>query len=677
MTQQKQTITAIVIILFLGVLFHNKYINEFPSYIHAWSQSDRYALALGFANNDLNFFKPETFSLLKNAEAIDEWKYPSDNSITAVNFPIHDFLPAFFMKITGNSSPFIFRVYILLYSFIGLLFLFKLSQLWTRSFFKSILILIFAATSPVFVYYQGGFMPTIPSLSNSIIGIYLYSLYLSNSDNKYFNFSLLFLTIAALCRTTFAIPLIAIWGFELLRILKGNTRLMPKLLPALLSIVFILFYSFYNDYLTAKFGSIFLNQILPAKSFNEALEIIKIAIQNWGFQYFSIIHYLLLICLVLTSVFYLLSKKTRILDKTVTLFLLVLIMFIGCIAFSILMLRQFPDHDYYFLDTFYLPVILLLIFLVTIIPLENSKRNNSFYLITILLLSISMIVNAVNTQKNRRKTGYWDRTTSTINNFTGMENYLDSISIPKNSKMLVLDANATNIPLILMNRKGYPIILNKKEYIERALKWDYDYVVFQNEFFLSKIYSVYPEIISRIKKVADNEKISVCVLSDSISNNTLYKFLGIEDKTQVFGAIMTYDTMVNESWQNINSTSDFSFSGTNSGFLTHNMTYGLTYKTKDLPVITQRNRILLFSSYFLQDTINNCEIVVSINENGKTTYYNSFKLQEFLKMKNKWESVDLLFLLPKVKSEDYEFALYIWNTGKNDLLIDDFGFKIY
>jgi len=677
MTQQKQTITAIVIILFLGVLFHYKYINEFPSYIHAWSQSDRYALALGFVNNDLNFFKPETFSLLKNAKAIDEWKYPSDNNITAVDFPIHDYLPAFFMKITGNSSPFIFRVYILLYSFIGLLFLFKLSQLWTRSFLKSILILIFAATSPVFVYYQGGFMPTIPSLSNSIIGIYLYSLYLSNSDNKYFNFSLLFLTIAALSRTTFAISLIAIWGFELLRILKGNTRLIPKLLPSLLSTLFILFYTFYNVYLRDKYGSIFLNQILPARSFNEALEMIKIAIQNWGIQYFSIIHYLLLICLVLTSAFYLLSKKTRILHKTATLFLLVLIMFIGCIAFSILMLRQFPDHDYYFLDTFYLPVIILLIFLVTMIPLENSKRNNNFYLITILLLSIPMIVNAVNTQKSRRKTGYWDRTTSTITNFKGMENYLDSISIPKNSKMLVLDANATNIPLILMNRKGYPIILNKKEYIERALKWDYDYIVFQNEFFLSEIYSTYPEIISRIKKVADNGKISVCVLSDTISNNTLNKFLGIEDKTQVFGAKMTYDTIVNESWQNINSTSDFSFSGTNSGFLTHDMTYGLTYKTKDLPVITQRNRILLFSSYFLQDTINNCEIVVSINESGKTTYYNSFKLQKFLKMKNKWENVDLLFLLPKVKSEDYKFALYIWNTGKNDLLIDDFGFKIY
>ena len=677
MTQQKKTITAIVIILFLGVLFHYKYINEFPSYIHAWSQSDRYALALGFVNNDLNFFEPETFSLLKNAEAIDEWKYPSDNSITAVDFPIHDFLPAFFMKITGNSSPFVFRVYILLYSFIGLLFLFKLSQLWSGSFFKSILILIFAATSPVFVYYQGGFLPTIPSLSNSIIGIYLYSLYLSNSDNKYFNFSLLFLTIAALCRTTFAIPLIAILGFEFIRILKGNTKLIPKLLPALLSIVFILFYAFYNVYLRDKYGSIFLNQILPAKSFNEALEMIKIAVQNWGSQYFSIIHYLLLICLVLTSAFYLLSKKTRILNKTPTLLLLVLIMFIGCVAASILMLRQFPNHDYYFLDTFYLPVILLSIFFITIIPLKNYKRNNSFYLITILLLSISMIVNAVNTQKSRRETGYWDRTTSTINNFNGMENYLDSISIPKNSKMLVLDASAPNIPLILMNRKGYPIILNKKEYIERALKWDYDYLVFQNEFFLSEIYSVYPEIISKIKKVADNGKISVCVLSDSISKNTLNKFLGIEDKTQVFGAKMTYDTIVNESWQNINSTSDFSFSGANSGFLTHDMTYGLTYKTKDLPVITQRNRILLFSSYFLQDTINNCEIVVSINESGKTTYYNSFKLQKFLKMKNKWESVDLLFLLPKVKSKDYEFALYIWNTGKNDLLIDDFGFKIY
>ncbi len=47
-------------IIILGFIYHHKYINEFPSHIHAWAQSDRYALALGFIDNGLNFFKPQT-----------------------------------------------------------------------------------------------------------------------------------------------------------------------------------------------------------------------------------------------------------------------------------------------------------------------------------------------------------------------------------------------------------------------------------------------------------------------------------------------------------------------------------------------------------------------------------------------------------------------------------------
>ena len=77
-------ITAIFTIVLLGILFQINYVNDFPSHIHAWSQSDRYALAQGFVNNDLNFFKPETFSLLKNNQNLCDWKYPSEESITAI-----------------------------------------------------------------------------------------------------------------------------------------------------------------------------------------------------------------------------------------------------------------------------------------------------------------------------------------------------------------------------------------------------------------------------------------------------------------------------------------------------------------------------------------------------------------------------------------------------------------
>ncbi|MGF7141229.1 glycosyltransferase family 39 protein [Roseimarinus sediminis] len=652
--------SAILIIVLLGVLFQKNYINDFPSHIHAWSQSDRYALALGYVNNDLNFFKPETFSLLKNSKNIADWKYPSQESITAVDFPIHDYIPAIFMKITGDSSPRLFRLYILLYGFAGLFFLYRLSYLWTKSSYRSIFIMIFAATSPVFVYYQGGFLPTIPSLSNAIIGIFFFSKYLFTPEQKYFNLSLLFLTIAALARTTFVIPLIALFGLEILRIFKKDAKLMPKLIPVLVSVLIILFYFFYNKFLTEKYGSIFLSNILPARSFEEAVEIIKLIKKKWSTQYFSSVHYIILALSFVGAIYFLISKKQS-LQKQKSLFaLLIAIIFIGCIAFSILMFRQFVNHDYYFLDTFFLPIILLLIITLSIFPIKNNILMNRLSMFAILFICIPFIVYATKSQKERRISGYWDRTTATINNFENSEHFLDSIGIPGNAKMLVIDAYATNIPLILMNRKGYPIIKTKKEYISKSLEWDYDYIVLQNEFFLSDVYSVYPEIITKITKIADNGNLSICTHSDSILDQTLTGFLGFDDQSPVFESIMTYDDTIRDNlWKNTQSTSELSYSGNNCGILSRDMKYGLTFKTHQLEALTQSKRTMLLSSFFRSDGANDCGIVVSISENGKNTYYKTFNLQKLLTKQGEWEKVNLIFQLPKITSEDYEFGLYI------------------
>jgi len=289
MSRTKQLLFALGIIIFFGVLYHYKYINEFPSHIHAWAQADRYALTLGFINNNFNFFKPETFVM--NPYFPHGWRVPLNESITAVDFPAHEFIAAIVMKVSGIRSPWILRLYILLYSFVGLIGLFKLSNLLTGSFAKSIFVVIFTATSPVFVYYQGGFLPSIPSFSNAIIGIYFYTRYLHNSRDRDYYFAVFFLTLAALSRISFSIPLIAMMALEFIRIIQKQTRLKPKLLPGILSVSIILAYFFYNSYLKNKYGSIFLSEIRPANNFGHVKEIFNIIYNNWFYHYFSIIHY--------------------------------------------------------------------------------------------------------------------------------------------------------------------------------------------------------------------------------------------------------------------------------------------------------------------------------------------------------------------------------------------------
>ncbi len=667
--------SIIVLILFLGFIYHQKYVTEFPSHIHAWAQSDRYALSLGFLDNGLNFFKPQTF--VYNHQFPHNWKMPSIKTITAVDFPVHDYIPALLMKVTGNNSPGIFRIYILLFSLVGLFFLFKLAYIITNSYLKSLFIVIFTTTSPVYVYYQGGFLPTIPSLSNTIIAVYFYYRHLQEDKHRYFILSILFITLAALSRTTFVIPLIALLCIEFIRIIKKETNLITKLIPVSISILSILFYFLYNDYLRRKYGSIFLNHILPPDSITHAKEILRYVYDNWVLQYFTKPHYFVFIAAILLSVIFIVVRKTGI-PKVNGYFSFFSITYLfGCIIFAVLMLRQFPAHDYYFLDTFFLPVILILLLFLSLIPNTEKKYLKISSFIVTSFISGLLIIQPIKSQEKRRETGFWDRTEATINNYKYSSAFLDSLRIPKSSKMLVIDAVAPNIPFILMQRKGYAVMNTSEENIEEALTWDYDYIVVQNEYFIPEVYTLCPDILPRLNKIADNGKISVCRLSEGKNKQSLRDFFGLNEKKPVFEKSVTFENISDSLWQNINSSHKYAFSDSLSGHLTSDIIYGLTYKTKYLPGLKNNSRTLFFSSYFLRETIVNCEIVTSINTDGQNIYYKSYNLKNLIKKETTWEKVSLTFQLPKVQSNDYEFAIFLWNTGKSELYYDNFTFSIY
>lgn len=673
----KERIKGIAILLFFIVVafvYHHKYINEFPSHIHAWAQSDRYALSLGFLDNGLNFFKPQTF--VYNHQFPDKWEVPSEYTITAVNFPIHDYIPALLMKVTGSTSPWVFRMYILLYSFLGLFFLFKLTFSITKDYVKSAFAVLFAATSPVFVYYQAGFLPTIPSLSNAIIGIFFYYKYLCENRNKHFWFSLMFLTLAALSRTTFAIPIVAVLSVEFIRIIRKESNFVAKILPVTISALILLSYMLYNGYLRNLYGSIFLNYLLPAESFEQVEETLKYIYHNWIFQYFSIYHYLIFIIFTISGIVLLIRRKTKLKKPKIYFGLLIGSYLCGCILFFFFMLQQFPAHDYYFIDTFYLPLNLLLILLLVLIP-KTEKRGIRIVKIAFLsIISFILLIQPIKSQKQRRETGPWDRTEITINNYNNASSFLDSIGISKSSKILVLDAVAPNIPFLLMQRKGYAVMHTKRENLERALEWNFDYIVIQNEYFISDMYTPYPAIINKLKKIADNGKISVCTLSTNL-HQTLLDFIGLNEKKAIFERDVDFEKNPGVFWQNYEPTYQKSYSGSASGLLHPDILYGLTYKTNQFSELQEKSRTLLFSSYFLRHTEINCEIVVSIHENGQNIYYKSNNLEQLIQKQNEWQKVSLVFQLPKIESNDYEFALYLFNTGESTLYYDEFSISIY
>lgn len=285
-------IIAFVIITLAVISVERNRMNEYPQYIHAWAEQDHYALAIGFINNDFDFFHPET--MIYNKQFPGWWLESSETTITSVDFPIHEYVVALMMRLFGTTSPLVFRIWTMLVALVGLFFIFKIAFLITKDWLKSIFTTFITLSAPVFAYYTNGFLPGIPAMTSGAIGLYFYLKYFNSLYIKYFNISVVFLTLATLIRTTFAIELIAVLCFEMLRIFRKESRFIDKIPAVAVAVVVYLAYSLWKNHIFNLHGSIFLNYLMPAESLDEAKELIIDAYDKWHLHYFQKIHYYLI-----------------------------------------------------------------------------------------------------------------------------------------------------------------------------------------------------------------------------------------------------------------------------------------------------------------------------------------------------------------------------------------------
>lgn len=508
-------IIALIFIVLAGVYIQLPYMKEFPSFIHAWSQSDRYAIALGFVNNDLDLFHPETF--IYNKQFPNWWKCAYDNTVTSVDFPFVEYLVAIVMKITGITSPWIFRIITFMIALTGMFFLFKLTFQITKDWIKSLLITAFAMTSPVYAYYFNGFIPGIPALTFVIISLHFYVKYFENDSNKSFVLSMFFITLSVLIRSSFAVIYVAMLSFESLRILRKESAFKNKIVPVFTSMLFILAYYFWNKHIAAQYGTLFLSELMPADDWSDFWNIMSKTKDNWKFHYFGKIHYYSFIVISLIAFAFACVKKFKDIEnkdnsrkKTLSLVFLILIMIFGYFLFTIAMAKQFPNHDYYFIDTYFLPLLLLFTMIIKILPVIVSDFKFLVPLMISFVLIFFMLKN-VNEMQQKRRARYWGKASErTIENYQGSEEFLNSVNVSKDAKILTLYSYPQNTPFILMNRKGFTAMHDKDSIMETALSFDYDYVMVENEILVEK-QKERSELFSNLKYVSDNGKLTLFV----------------------------------------------------------------------------------------------------------------------------------------------------------------------
>lgn len=667
---QRSSLTLILLFV-LGFTFHFQTLNKFPSNTHAWAQADRYAITQGFVRNNLNFFEPETYVL--NPQFPGNWSKPQKKSITAVDFPIHDYIPALIIKTTGINQPWISRLYNLLYSFIGLFALYKLSLLLLKNHLKSLLVMIVAGTSPVFIFYQSNFLPTVPSLANALLGLYFYFSFLESNKKKQFNLSLLFLTLATLSRSTFLIPLVAIYCHQCFYIWRRQSPFFPKLIPVLISTISIASYALYNNYLRQQYGSLFLDNLIPASSLSEFILKLKETWNNWSTSYFSIYHYAIFASLILWSSYSLLFTPKKSSSQFLRLNFFIGILFLGNLFFLVAMSFQFTVHDYYFLDSFYLPFILLLIPLIQRLPIQKNRPPYLFWGL-LVIVTTTLTINGVQFQQERHTYGFWDKTKETYSNYLGSDKILSQLGIDKQKKILILQPYAPNFPFLLMDRKGYSSMATYQERIEPTLSWDFDYLVLQNEFFLSEVYPGYPELIHRFEKIYDNGKISICTLSNN--QQSLSHFIGLNNETPILTSKLNFETDTNLHWLNIKKDTQKVYQGTYSTLLTPEMEYGIAFSdtTTDF---SQKESIVYFSGQVFSQNNDDCTVVISISVDNENKYYKTLELNKVVKTLNEWQTIQFQFNIPKIEGSSPEFKFFFYNGGNSSFYLDECSLSIY
>lgn len=656
-----------VFILLLAVYFVFVYqpdFNKGPNGIHAWAQADHYALAKGFVNNDLQFFQPETY--VCNHQFPDYWKTDSGSSVTAVDFPIHNYIPAVIMKITGSDSPIIYRIYLLLVGLMGAFFLFRLATVLTGNRWMGVFITVFFVTSPVYTYYQIRFLPGIPSLATAITGLYFYFIYRRDERHGPLIAAMIFLTLGALTRTTFLIPLIAVLAVEFFRLFQNQKDLKLKILLVAISGGLILGYMAWNAHLRSAYGSLFLSTLMPVSSFAEFLEITAKVYELWHFEYFSRWHYLVIALLVVLAVVHVIRSRKLVVRGTLP--ALIGFMLIGCLLFYIVLCAQFINHDYYFIDVFFIPLILIICALSRFAVPDKRLFRWLFLLVGIGFSALALRAD-FKVQQQRAESERFGLNAATDLAYKGSEAFLDRLGISKSEKLLVITPAPPNVPFMAMNRKGYITMGNKPEVFRTMLDFPVKYVVFQNELFMQEVFANYPAIINGLEVVATNGKITLCRKTVPTTKN-LYQFLQLDKRRPVFSAAFSDTT--NTAWECFRS-----FNETEQAweYLPEN-DYGPVLKLRDSSWFNT-DRIAFVEGEIKWDRSKDIQFSMAFAEQEELLLYKTFSLQKSTKESGEWMRFQFMVPVPASSKNPRELSVGFLNDKHTQFYIRNLKVSLY
>ncbi len=659
----KHKVIVFTAILCASFAIHRSHLFSFPNAIHSWSQTDHLALSHGFLKNGFNFFLPQTYMLNK---VYDTYA----NTVTAVDFPINNYVVAGIMKATGDTSAAPFRFYMLIYSCIGLMFFFLFVYRKSKSRLLSATLVLFVLGSAVFLDYQDGLIPSITALSNVFIALYFLDLYWSDYKKKWFVLALLFLSLAAMVRTPYALFTIALLIEWLSRFIRRARQIETfELLTILCALVIPTLYFVYNGYLRSTYGTLFLSQALTPKSLDDFSKILDVINEKWLFHYWSIANYVALILAFLLIVFIFVKQPVRLITQILNSRLAIwsIIAVGGGSAYMLLMFYQFSQHDYYILDSLFVVIVLAFsIGLVALYRLYNYKR---VLLFSLLALSVYGFRDSVQLLKQRRKHDVTSIESRAYESYFHANALLDRFGVKPNERILVPDTYAPNVPLIVMRRDGYSVPYPTDATVDSIRQWDWKYVLFQ-DYLIEKLFlQPYPQFFEGLKRMGGNGEISIFERKKGTINPDLLSLMNISAKHPFF-----VDTTYYSEWERYISLPD----RPRTGRTTSETEYDLS---KDFilyhsPSQSGIHMVAEMDYSLISDDKEILLTVVVEQKDGKLLDWQAVQLKDVPADEQGNRKLKKFFAIHNLNG-DRKLIVSIWNPGKNEMRYENLKISLY
>lgn len=435
--------------------------------------------------------------------------------------------------------------------------------------------------------------------------------------------------------------------------------------PYLIMLIAFFLYYFYNRSLAEQYGTMFLQKFLYISSFKLLKEILVLALDRWSNQLLSPFHAVIVITLFI-SLFYKVKTSKHFSIWFKLLGLLLISSTLSGLLFFFLMGRQFIDHDYYYISVIIPPLVYLLLLGGKFITVPRSWYTP---VMTVLGIFFFYFFSQAKQVQIDRYTPDWDdRIHYAYEVYKNANDDLKKWGIKDTDTLIILEANSTNIPFTLWQKRGYVSLNSSEAMVDSVLNSRKQYVVMVDSFFRLDAFRDYPHLIDRLNLAYANGELSL--YEDKPHDTNPKEFF----EHYHFTAHLNFDEVMYNSNQ---------FSGlaihetTEKGRvldITPKTTYSLTYQdTLSVAEFNKGIKISCVADYLAEDTIKGMQLICQYGN-----YYFAHYLQNSLKASSDWQHFQFQFSIPPEElKETSEIKIYYWNPNQDKVYIDDYHLIIY